>query len=126
MKRLLLTSVMILVFGFVNAQSDLDLTNKKFQQVDKIPNSTTEILFTSKNQVVYIITNVINGKTYIDKCPGKAALSGNKISINCNCEDKELYPEPITDSFIYDSTSKTLTSKSYRSIDGAYFVWNLK
>jgi hypothetical protein len=126
MKNFLQMAIMLLTFGFVNAQSELDLTNKTFQQVDKIPNSTTEILFTSKNQIIYIITNVINGNTYIDKCPGKATLSGNKVSINCNCEDKELYPDPITDSFIYDSKSKKLTSKSNRSTDGAYFVWNLK
>jgi hypothetical protein len=126
MKNLLILAIMLIKFGFANAQSEIDLSNKIFQQVDNIPNSTTELFFPSKNQVVYIITNVIKGKTYIDKCPGKATLNGNIVSINCNCEDKEIYPDPISDSFIYDSKSKTLTSKSYKSTDGFYFVWNLK
>ena len=117
---------MLLTFGIAYAQSDLDLTNKTFHLIDKIPNSTTELFFSSKNQAVYIITNVINGKTYVDKCPGKATLSGNNITINCMCEDKELYPDPIKDSFTYDSKSKTLTSKSYRSTEGIYDIWNLK
>ena len=126
MKKILILATMLLTFGFAKAQSDLDLTNKTFQQVDKIPNSTTELFFSSKNNVVYIITNVINGKTYVDKCPGKATVSGNNISINCMCEDKDIYPDPIKDSFTYDSKSKTLTSKSYRSTEGIYFIWNLK
>lgn len=126
MKYLLLLIIMLFNFEIVSAQTELDLTNKTFQQVDKIPNSTTELYFETKNQVVYIITNVINGKTYIDKCRGKATLRGNKISINCTCDDKEIYPEPVLDSFTYDSKSKNLTSTSYRSTDGVYFVWNLK
>ena len=89
MKHLLLMATMLLTFGFANAQSELDLTNKTFLQEDEVP-STTELFFTSKNQVTYIITSEINGKTYIDKCPGKATLSGNKISIICNCADKEI------------------------------------
>ena len=117
---------MLLTFGIATAQSNLDLTGKTFLMVDKIPNSNTELYFISKIQVVYIITNIINGKTYIDKCPGKATYSDNKISIKCFCDDKELYPEPFIDSFIYDSSSEKLTSKSYRSTAGVYIVWNLK
>lgn len=117
---------MLLAIGTATAQSSVDLTGKTFVMEDKLPNSTTELYFASKVQVVYIITNIINGKTYIDKCPGKATISENKISISCFCDDKELYPEPIKDSFIYDSSSKKLTSKSYRSTEGVYFVWNLK
>lgn len=126
MKNYLIFALSIFCFGIANAQTELDLTNKTFQQVNKIPNSTTELLFTSKNQVTYIITNIINGKTYIDKCKGKATLNGNKISINCICDDKEIYPDPIIDSFNFDSKTNTLTSTSYRSIDGVYFLWNLK
>ena len=125
MKPFLLIATTLLMFRISNAQSELDLTNKTFQQVDKVP-STSELFFSSKNEVVFIITNVINGKTYIDKCPGKSTVTGNKISINCFCEDKELYPDPITDSFNYDSKSKTLISTRYRSTDGIFFVWNLK
>ncbi len=126
MKKLFLMAALLLSFGEINAQAELDLTNKTFLQNDEIPNSTTELFFTSKNQVTYIITNEINGKTYIDKCPGKATLSGNNISIICTCADKELYPDSIKDSFIYDSKNKTLISTSFRSRNGVYFVWSSK
>ena len=130
MKNLLILATMLLTFGFSNAQNGLDLTKKTFRKADKIPDniSTEEIYFTSKNQVIYIITSVIKGKTYIDKCSGKATLTGNKISINCICEDKELYPDPITDTFIYDSKSQTLTSTVYLYADGTkkHIVYNLK
>jgi hypothetical protein len=119
MKKLLFIAAMLLTFRAVNAQKELDLTNKTFLQEDESP-ATTELFFTSKNQVTYIITNEIYGKTYIDKCPGKATLSGNKISIICNCADKEIYPDPIKESFVYDSKTKTLKSTSYS------LVWRLK
>ena len=117
---------MLLAFKLTNAQNELNLTGKTFQKVDKTPSSTSEVYFASKTEVVYIITSVISGKTYIDKCPGKATINGNKVSINCLCDDKEIYPDPILDSFNYDSQSKRLTSASYRSIDGVWVVWNLK
>jgi hypothetical protein len=126
MKNILIWVYILSTFATPSAQTELDFTGKTFQQVEKIPNSTTELHFTSKNQVTYIITNIINGKTYIDKCNGKATLSGNKISVKCICDDKELYPDPISDSFVYNATSKTLTSTSYRSTDGVYLIWKLK
>ncbi len=125
MKKSLLMATMLLTFGAGNAQIELDLTHKTFLKEDEVP-STTELFFTSKNQVTYIITSEINGKIYIDKCPGKATLNGNKISIICNCADKEIYPDPIKDNFVYDSKANTLISTSYRSRNGVYFVWRLK
>lgn len=126
MKKLLILATILLTFEYANAQYELDLSNKTFQQVDKIPESTTELYFASKTQVIYIITNTIKGKTYIDKCPGKATLQGYKVSIICECDDKEIYPDPILDSFNYDPKSKTLVSTRYRSTDGRFHLWNLK
>ncbi len=117
---------MVLTITLVKAQSNVDLTGKTFQQIDKIPNSTTELYFKSKTQVDFIITNIISGKTYVDHCGGKATINGNKISINCSCDDKELYPDPIVDKFNYSSKSKTLISTSYKNSDGLNFTWNLK
>lgn len=108
------------------AQKANNLNGKIFQQVEKIRNSTSELKFISNTQVVYVITNVINGKTYIDECHGKSTFLNNKITINCMCNDKEIYPDPIKDSFIYNSKLQTLTSTSYRSVDGKYFVWEIK
>jgi hypothetical protein len=127
MKKILTLTIMSLTFGFANAQSGLNLSNKTFLMEDKI-SSSTELYFNSKDQVTYLITNVIKGKTYIDKCIGKATISDNKISINCTCDDKELYPDPISDSFIYDSKSQTLTSTKYTYVSEGrkYVIWNLK
>jgi hypothetical protein len=120
MKKLLLIATMLFTFGAVNAQTELDLTNKTFLNEDDYNGTSRELFFNSKNQVTYIITTEINGKTYIDKCPGKATISGNEISIIYNCADKEIYPDPIKESFVYDSKTKTFKSTSYR------FVWRLK
>lgn len=126
MKKGIILSTMLLCFGISNAQNNVDLTGKTFQQVNKIPDNKTELVFTSKTQVSYVITNIISGKTYIDKCNGTATLNGNKIAINCFCEDKEIYPDPIKDSFVYDPNGKKLTSTSFRSLDGVYHIWNQK
>ena len=124
-KNIIIAIIFIISFNAI-AQKSNNLIGKTFQQIENISNSTTEIKFISNTQVVYVITNVINGKTYIDECPGKSTFINNKLTINCNCSDKEIYLDPIKDSFVYDSKSNTLTSTSYRSVDGKFFVWENK
>lgn len=126
MKNLLFVILALFIVQNSKAQNPPDLTNKTFILQEKIPNSTTELLFLSKTKVNYIITNLINGKTFIDKCPGTATYVGSKISIKCLCEDKDLYPDPIEDTFIYDSKYSILKSTQSRTIDGLYFEWKLK
>lgn len=126
MKHLFLFSFILLMIANLAAQGSFDLTGKIFQQVDNIPNSTTDLKFNSNTQVLIIITNQMNGKTYVDECPGKATVQGNKITIYCTCEDREIYPDPIRDSYTYDQKSQVLTSTSYRSAVGKYFIWKLK
>ena len=77
-------SFVLLTFSFVNAQTAINLSGKIFHQVDDIPNSTTEIKFISNTQILFVMTNLIGGKTYIDECPGKSAVSGIKRRINKN------------------------------------------
>jgi hypothetical protein len=125
MKNIFLISFILFVFGSLNAQTSIDLSGKIFQNEKNTINSSCELKFKSNTQVVYIITNVINGKTYIDECNGKSIVNGNKISIVCTCADKEMYTEPIEDSFTYESKSKFLTSGK-RSIDGKNIIWKLK
>jgi hypothetical protein len=122
MKRILFF-IAISFFGtIIYAQNKLDLTGKVFRQVNKIKGNATELMFKSNTEVLYVITNVIGGKTYIDECPGKATVQGNKITINCICPDRELYPDPLKDSFTFDEKTQNLTSTSYRSADGVYFI----
>ena len=117
---------MLIISGYAIAQKSNNLNGKIFRLIDQIPNSTTDLKFISNTQVVLIITNDINGKIYIDECPGKSTFINNKVTINCVCNDKELYPDPEKDSFIYNPKSQTLTSTISRSVDGKYFVWEMK
>jgi hypothetical protein len=126
MKINIIIAIIFIISCNAIAQKSNNLIGKTFQQIENISNSTTEIKLISNTQVVYVITNVINGKTYIDECPGKSTFINNKLTINCNCSDKEIYPDPIKDSFLYDSKSNTLTSTSFRSVDGKFFVWENK
>lgn len=122
MKKTGIIISMILLSFMVKSQSTLNLTGKIFVQNDEIPNSTTELHFQSSTKVLYVMTNYVLGKTYIDKCIGNAKIKGNNISINCLCDDKELFPDPIKENFIYDPKTKQLTSTKYVP----NIVWNLK
>jgi hypothetical protein len=126
MKRTLFFIIISFFGSIIYAQGKLNLSGKVFQQVHKIQGSTSELKFKSNTEVVYVITNVIGAKTYIDECPGKATVQGNKITINCICSDRELYPDPLKDSFTFDEKTQNLISTSYRSLDGVYFTWKQK
>jgi hypothetical protein len=120
--------ISFLFIGQLFSQTTFNLSGMEFHQKDEIPNSDTFLKFNSNSSAVYTMTGklVMSGKSFRDECPCSVKVSGNQISINCTCSDKEIYPDPIKDSFTYNSTTKTLTSTSYRSRDGAYIVWNLK
>lgn len=122
--HILITLCCFAVYG--KAQTSVDMSGKVFQLIEKIPNSTTELKFKSNTEVTYVITNYIFGKTYIDECPGKSIINGNTITISCICKNKELYPDPISDRFTFDAKSRTLISTDHRTVDGIYFVWELK
>jgi hypothetical protein len=126
MKKIVAILFIVIMSNYSIAQKSSNLNGKIFQLIDQIPNSTTDLMFISNSEVVYVITNVFNGKTYVDECPGKTTFINNKLTINCICKDKEIYPDPIKDSFIYNPKSQTLTSTIYKSVDGKYFVWEMK
>jgi hypothetical protein len=126
MKKIVAILFIVMMSNYSIAQKFTNLNGKIFRQIDQIPNSTTDLMFISNTEVVYIITNVFNGKTYVDECPGKSTFINNKVNINCICKDKEIYPDPIKDSFIYNPKSLTLNSTIYKSVDGKDFVWEMK
>jgi hypothetical protein len=109
----------------VSGQSTFDLSGKQFEQIDDIP-STTTLYFKSNSTASYVIVSTIGGKSYRDECYCSVTVSGNKINIHCICDDKEIYPDPIKDSFMYDEKNQILTSTSYRTVDGKYFIWKSK
>ena len=126
MKKIFFLSIMLIFGGICMSQNVLDLKNKQFHQLDKTPNSDTYLTFLSNSKAMYIMTGSlpISGKSFRDECPCAVTVSGNKISISCICDDKEIYPDPIEDSFIYETQNQKLISNRY-SIGGKYIEWVL-
>ena len=126
MKTFVLTIISIFTFSLLNAQI-ADLTGKQFHQMDEMPDSDTYLKFVSSTKATYIMTGTlpISHQSYRDECPCTVTITGSKVSIRCICSDKEVYPDPIEDSFTYDSKTQTLTSTRFRSLDGEYWVWKL-
>lgn len=121
MKKTLLFVAFSVISLIASAQS-VNMSGKRFLQTDNIPGDTY-IRFESNSKAMFIMT----GSGYTDECPCSCAVNGNKISIKCICADKEIYPDPIEDSFTYDASKATLTSTRYRNAsNGSYFVWTLK
>jgi hypothetical protein len=103
-----------------------DIVGKRFHQVDNIPNSDTYLNFSSTTKALYIITGTLpfSGKSFRDECPCSVSISNDVISINCMCQDREIYPDPIRDSFTFDAKRQVLISKSHR-YNGNYMTWKL-
>jgi len=116
MKRIISVKLLIFFCSFVNAQTAANLSGLRFKhyQIDK--NSYAILEFATNRQVNYIIGGVLpmSGKSYQDICPGTYSIEGNKITIRCVCADREVFPDPLEDSFIYNSKSRKLTSTRYQ------------
>lgn len=84
-----------------------------------------KIHFLSNSKAMYIITtkSIYNSSAYIDKCLCSITIKANKISIKCECEDKEIYEKPMEDSFIYDEKNKILKYTYWKSLKGEPIVW---
>ena len=76
-----------------------------------------------------------SGRSFQDICPCTATVNGTNIKIKCNCEDKEVYPDPIEDNFVFDKKKKQLISTKYKYTKGSapspelafkYVLWNQK
>lgn len=111
--------------NILKAQNQLNLSNLKFEKIDEM--FSEKIHFISNSRAMYIITtkSIYNSKIYVDKCPCSYTIKGNKISIKCECEDKEIYEKPIEDSFIYDVKNNTLKSTYWKTLKGEAIVWKL-
>jgi hypothetical protein len=126
----LLNKIILSLFFLFNlnvliAQNNIDLTNLKFEKMDE--KVSEKIHFLSNSKATYIITtkSIYNSSTYIDKCPCSITIKADKISIKCECEDKEIYEKPIEDSFIYDKKNKILKSTYWKTVKGEPILWKL-
>ncbi|NDC40095.1 MAG: hypothetical protein EBZ77_00835 [Chitinophagia bacterium] len=104
MKQATLLCTILLFPMMLLSQKSINLAGLKFQQYDK-GGASTVLQFSSNTQATYIIsgTSPIGGKSYRDECPCKCTVTGTSIEIVCNCADKDIYPDPIKDSFTYDA-----------------------
>lgn len=117
MKNILLIAMAIaLSISAITAQSSINMNGLQFELYDKTTGSSSVIKFTSNTQATYVMSGVLqfSGKSFRDECPCKCTVSNNKITINCVCDDREIYPDPITDAFEYDSKARILTSTRYK------------
>lgn len=100
------------------AQSPM-LSSKRFVMTENIPGETL-LIFDSNGNATY----VMKGSGYEDRCPCSCTVKGKETFIKCICQDKDIYPDPIEDSFMYNSATNTLTSTRYRtSPSGSFIVW---
>ena len=100
---------MLLILSFASAQNSTSLVGKTFELTDKLTNDRVQYSFLSNKKVNLIMFSEINGKHFQDKCSGLYTIEGNKIKVNCNCEDKEIYPNPLKETFIYDKNTLLTT-----------------
>lgn len=116
MKKAIFLTILSLAFTLVQAQSTVNLSGLRFQQLQLDKNSYAILEFTSNKQVSYIMGGVLpmSGRSFRDVCPGTYTVTEGKILIRCVCADKEVFPDPLEDSFRYDGSRKVLTSTRYQ------------
>jgi hypothetical protein len=121
MKKSLLLSIVLLLSMLSFSQDLKNLPGLKFQEYNKTTGTYTRIEFGSNKQVSCVMGGVlpISNRSYREVCPGTYTITGNKITIKCVCADKDLFPDPIEDSFTYDSKTKSLISTRYKYSSGS-------
>lgn len=113
MKHLILTAIALLTFNFTFAQDAFNLAGKTFEYFNNETNSKEQYAFISNTEAKLILLSEFNGQSYKDVCSCKSSVDGNIVKISCNCEDKEIYPEPLKETFIYDKSKNILTTTIY-------------
>lgn len=116
MKNFLCAAALTFCFSALFGQNSINLSGQQFELYDKTQGSSEAVKFISNTQATYIISGVLplSGKSYRDECPCKCTVTGTKVTINCVCSDRDVYPDPITDAFTYDSKTQILTSTKYK------------
>ena len=110
MKHLIVTAIALLTSNFSFAQDAFNLAGKTFEYFNNETNSKEQYAFISNTEAKLIMLSEFSGQSYKDVCSCKSSVDGNIVKISCNCEDKEIYPEPLKESFIYDKNKNTLTT----------------
>ncbi len=91
-------------------QNTLNLTGKTFEYIDKLTGSKESYTFLSNAKIKLVMLSEFNGKVMQDVCFGNVVFESNKIKVSCICDDKEIYPDPLKEVFIFDAVSNSLTT----------------
>ncbi len=105
--------IALLFMFFTNlsiGQNTLNLTGKTFEYIDKLTGSKESYTFLSNAKIKLVMLSEFNGKVMQDVCFGNVVFESNKIKVSCICDDKEIYPDPLKEVFIFDAVSNSLTT----------------
>lgn len=102
----------VLLFMFLTnlaiGQTGINLTGKTYEYIDKLTGSKEAYTFLSNNKIKLVMLSEFNGKYMQDVCFGKVVFESNKIKVSCICDDKEIYPDPLKETFIFDTATNSL------------------
>lgn len=101
---------LVIVFVLSLFSFQLNLAGRTFVYFDKFTGSKESFIFTDNKKVKWVGQTEFAGKQYEDICFGNYAIEGNKIKVVYSCDDKEVYPEPQRETFVFSTNSNTLTS----------------
>ena len=126
MKHFFKLVIALLAYNITCAQVPFNLTGKTFEYFNSENNSSEQFLFISNKEAKLMMISEINDKFYNDLCLCKCSIEGNRIKIICNCEDKEIYSEPLKETLIYEKVKNTLTTTIHYDRDKKPRIFNLK
>ncbi len=102
----------VLLFMFLTnlaiGQTGINLTGKTYEYIDKLTGSKEAYTFLSNNKIKLVMLSEFNGKYMQDVCFGTVVFESNKIKVSCICDDKEIYPDPLKETFIFDTATNSL------------------
>ena len=110
MKYLVVTAIALLTSNFSFAQDAFNLAGKTFEYFNNEAKSREQYAFISNTEAKLILLSEFNGQSYKDVCLCKITVDGNSVKTSCTCEDKEIYPEPLKETFLYDKSKNILTT----------------
>lgn len=106
-------SITVLFIFFTNlaiGQTSFNLTGKTFEYIDRLTGGKEAYTFLSSTKIKLVMLSEFNGKVLQDVCFGTVVMESNKIKVSCICDDKEIYPDPLKEVFIFDSAANLLTT----------------
>ena len=105
--------IALLFMVFTNlaiGQTGFNLTGKTYEYIDKLTGSKEAYTFLSSTKIKLVMLSEFNGKIMQDVCFGTVVFESNKIKVSCICDDKEIYPDPLKEVFIFNAATNSLTT----------------